>query len=201
MKREESLIETEEAQLISGEPEQEEYAPVLRVLIAVGYMGVLAAVVAAMAAILSLVSGREAKQSLWLSIAAVLAFGVLTFVLSLVDRKKRREFALESKRLLKSAERFKGAVVSAEKHTKKVKYANESFEEISWNFVINYKDENGDAASVKSGRYLNDISNVLGKTDVTVIKKPGGAYAFEGFVLRESGEEGVKLEVAEIEDE
>ena len=193
--------EENEPALISGEPEQEEYAPVLRVLIAVAYMGALAAVVGAMAAVLSIVSGGEARQKLALTVGAFVLFGAAAAVLSLIDRKKRRSFEREKNAQLEKSERIKGEVVSVEKHIKKVKYMTDSFEELSWRFVIRVSDEKDGEREIKSGRYLNDISNVLKSTAVTVIEMPDGARRFEGFELRERGEQGVTLPVAEVEDE
>ena len=204
MKREETKKENnmtepdrEAVQLISAEPEQEEYAPVLRVLIAVAYMGVLAAVIGALAALLGAVSGRQADQKIMMCAGAFLAFAALAAVLSLIDRRKRRGFESATKRLLESAVRFEGEVVSAEKLVKRIRYANEWFEDRSWRFVIRYNDENGDTVTVKSGRYLNDISNVLKNTKVSVVRTSDGAHTFEGFELRDNGEKGVTLRVAE----
>ena len=70
---------------------------------------------------------------------------------------------------------------------------------MTWRFIVTYKNENSDTETVYSGRYLNDISEVLTDTSVDVLKLSNGEYAFENFST--DGENTVKLEVAEIEDE
>ena len=184
--------------LVSAEPEQAEYAPVLRVLLAVAYTGILSAVVAAMASVLMLVSGKDAVEKLSLSAAALIGFSLLAFFLSLFDKKKRREFE-ESERLqLENAERFKANVVSAEKRVKTIVYANNKYDETTWAFVIEYADEDGKTVTVKSGSYYNDLSDILADTAVEVIKKPDGSYSFGEFKLRSEDGEGIKLPVNEI---
>ena len=194
-------IETNERKeaLQSAEPLTAEYAPVLRVSLAVCYMGMLSGVVAVFASILGIVSGRNAGDRLYLSITALLLFGAAAGVLSLVDSRKRRAYEEKRAALRDSAEHFKGRVTACEKTKHTVRYANEDFDEITWKFIVEYENENGDTVTVKTGRYLNDISNILADRSVDIYKTKDGGLLFENFSLTE---DGIALEVREVgEDE
>lgn len=189
----------ENKRLISADPERGEYAPVLRVLIAVCYMGVVAAIVAFLAALLSYVSNGMGIDKMAVSSVSFAVFCAVIIGMSIADRKKEREYEAQRKELTDNADRFSGTVTGCEKHKKTIVYANRKYEEVTWRFIVTYKNENGDTETVYSGRYLNDISEVLTDTSVDVLKLPNGEYAFENFST--DGENTVKLEVAEIEDE
>ena len=98
-----------------------------------------------------------------------------------------------------SAEHFKGRVTACEKTKHTVRYANEDFDEITWKFIVEYENEHGDTVTVKTGRYLNDISNILADRSVDIYKTKDGGLLFENFSLTE---DGIALEVREVgEDE
>ena len=159
----------------------------------------LSGVVAVFASILGIVSGRNAGNRLYLSIAALLLFGAAAGVLSLVDRRKRRAYEEKRSALRDSAEHFKGRVTACEKTKHTVRYANEDFDEITWKFIVEYENEHGDTVTVKTGRYLNDISNILADRSVDIYKTKDGGLLFENFSLTE---DGIALEVREVgEDE
>ena len=184
--------------LISAEPELPEYAPILRVLTAVAYMGIFAGFMGLLASLLPFVSsGRDVKENMIMSLIAVLFFTVSAIVFFIFFKKKKSDFFKNNEDLLKNAVKYSGEVVSCEKQIKKIKYGNRDFEEVTWVFIIKYKDEKNDIVTVKSGKYLNDISNVLGGVSVDVLKKSDGTYAFENFCTL--GDNKISLDVSEVE--
>lgn len=183
-------------QLISAEPELDEYAPVLRVLLAVSYMGAFSGFIALLAALLPLVSGKPTKESIPLSIAALLFFSLCAFVLSVIDHRKKREYEKKQKELIDSAQRFDGEIVSCDKITRTVSYGK-TFEETFYVFNAEYKDENGTVQKVVSGRYLDDISHALSDTKVTVLRLSDGSPRLCGFRTVKSGGEGIELPINE----
>lgn len=202
MRKEENKGSEKSVQLISAEPEcSVEYAPVLRVLLAVSYMGIFGGFMGIVASLLPIVSGKETKESVPLSVAAIIVFSAFALVMSIIEKRRRRAYENEQKRLLDTAEKFSGNIVSCEKCVHSILYGNKTFDEITWRFVIEYKDENNDTVTVKSGRYLNDISEMIKSREVTVLKKEDGNYSFGSFSLRETDEEGIKLDVSEIKEE
>ena len=78
----------ENEKLISADPERGEYAPVLRVLIAVCYMGVVAAIVAFLAALLSYVSNGMGIDKMAVSSVSFAVFCAVIIGMSIADRKK-----------------------------------------------------------------------------------------------------------------
>ena len=202
MRKEENKESGKSVQLISAEPEYSvEYAPIVRVLLAVSYMGIFGGFMGIIASLLPIVSGKETKESVPLSVAAIVVFSAFALVMSIMEKRKRLAYENEQKRLLETAKIFCGNVVSCEKCVRSILYGNKTFDEITWRFVIEYKDENNDTVTVKSGRYLNDISETLKSRDVTVLKKEDGTYSFGSFSLKGTDKEGIKLDVSESKEE
>lgn len=191
--------EEEKSRLISAEPERGEYAPVLRVMIAVCYMGILAGVVAAMAALLSIVSRGEGYDKLMLSCAAAVLFLAAVIVMSVIDKRREREYERERCELFDNAQRYDGVITGCEKHTRVIVYANSKYEEVTWCFTVTYKDEKDGTVTVRSGMYLNDISEILSDKAVSVVKLENGEHVIED--IKTAAEGGIKLEVKEVEDE
>ena len=184
--------------LISSEPEiAAEHAPIIRVLLAVSYTGVLSGVMGAMAALLPLISGKDTKENLWLSAAAVIFFSAAAAVLSYIDKRKGKAFNEEQDRLIAEAERFNGKIIACEKYERTVKMGFESFCETEWAFVISYKEASGEDKIIRSGRYYTDLSEVITDDKVTVLKKADGTYAFDSFATGEGEKIRLETRVAE----
>ena len=188
--------------LESAEPElKTEYAPVLRVLIAVCYTGILAAVMAGMASVFSVASGAEKGwDKLAAAAAALVVFGAGTVILSIVDRSKRSQYENEQARLDREAKVFRGTVELARKHVRTAQYGSGRYEEITWSFSVSYNDENGDTKTVNSPRYLNDISHILADRAVDVHVREDGVCTFGDFRLAQNEDEGIALDVSESEE-
>ena len=72
----------------------------------------------------------------------------------------------------------------------------EVFDETIWNFIIKYKDENNEIITVKSEKFLNDISEVLASKNVTVYALEDGTFEFGKYKLRENKDDDfVKLKI------
>ncbi|MBQ1546536.1 MAG: hypothetical protein IIZ59_03285 [Clostridia bacterium] len=186
-------------QLVSAEPESEEYAPILRVLLAAAYMGAFSGFMALLAALLPLVSGKPVKESIPLSIAAILFFSLCAFVLSMIDNRKKRAFEKEQKELIDSAKKFDGEIVSCDKITSTVNYGK-AFEQTVYVFNAEYKDETGDVQKAVSGKYMNDISHVLTDKKITVMKLADGSTRLCGFHTAQSGDECIELPINERDE-
>lgn len=196
--RKEKNTEKTALELVSAEPLEAEYAPVVRVALAVCYMGIMAGVVAMFAAVLALVSGRQAADRLAMSVAAAVIFALAAGAVSVIDAKKRKRFEQQRDKKRESAKKYSGNIVSCEKHSRKFRYGSEDFTEVTWRFNVEYKNENGDTETVKTGRYLNDISNIIESRDVTVLKTEDGELIFEDIRLSENG---ITLDIEETEED
>ena len=189
----------ENERLISAEPERGEHSPVLRVLIAVCYLGAPTAAVAFFAALLSYTSNGMGMDKMAVSVIALVVFIAIIIIMSAVDKRREKAYEAERRALYDSADKFAGTVTGCEKHTRIIIYANRKYEDVTWLFNVTFENENGDTVTVKSGRYLNDISAVLTDTGADVLRLSNGEYIVEG--LKTDGENTVKLDIAEIEDE
>ncbi len=194
------LAAEEDIILESAEPLQAEHSPVLRVLIAVGWMGILAGVMGALAALFALASAGKGGDRLMWSVSGAVMCGVIVCVLSFADRKNQRKFELKEKEMMDNAAVYKGTITAAEKHIKKIAYANQIFEEITWQFAVEYKDENDNTVTVKSGRYVNDISKSLANPDVDVYIKANGESVIEGIQIAKKGDTIKQLDVVTVEE-
>ena len=187
--------------LLSAEPEDDESSPVLRVILAVVFMCITGCVIGLTAALLAYVMGYGVfDRTLRLGVFLAL-FGAAAAILWRLDLRIARRYKEEQARLLENARSFDGKVIGCEKISTETVYANALYTEVTWRFVIEYTDENGEAATVKSPRYYNDLSQCLADVNVKVLKKEDGAYSFGDFKLKAKNEDGVKLPISEIEED
>ena len=194
------IIADHDIVLESGEPLQAEHSPVLRVMIAVFWMGVLAGVMGAFAALFAIVSAGKGGDRLMWSVCGAAVCGVVLVILSAVDRRKQREFEDSQKAMLGNAAVFRGKITCAKKYVKTIAYANQIFEEITWRFCAEYKDENNNTAVCESGRYINDISKSLHDLSVDILKKENGECVFGELHTAKKGETVEPLDVVVAEE-
>ncbi len=198
---EKSVVAENDMTLESAEPEQAEHSPLLRVMLAVCWTGVLAGVMGALSSLFALASaGKGGDRLLW-SLGGALACGITVFFLSLADRKRQREFEKKENEMMKNAAVYKGKITAAEKHTRKIAYANQIFEEETWRFIAEYKNENNDIVKVKSGRYVNDISQVLKSAEADIYIKENGESVIMNLQTAKTGDTILTLETTEVGEE
>lgn len=161
-----------------------------RLFLSLGYLGIFGSFICMFMMIMSAVSRENHLLDVKPMAAAIIALVVCivaVIVVSLLDKKSRNEFKTAEKKLLANAKSVDGRIVGVVKHIRHVSYAREVFDEITWNFKIEYFDEeNNKTCTVESDRYLNDISAVLADDSVKVYIKSDGTLAFDGYKLRES---------------
>lgn len=194
------MDKNEKFELIRAEEKDAEYSnPMIRLFLTLGYLGIFGSIIAVYMIIMSALSRDDHGFDVTYTAAAVIIFAVClvaVILLNISDKKNRNEFLKNKKQLRRNAKKYKGKIVAAEKNIRHVKYMNEVFDEIIWNYVIKFKNENNEILTVKSEKFLNDISEILSSRNVTVYSLENGTYEFGGYKLRESSDEDfVELKV------
>ena len=205
-RRDSFMDNVEQFELVRAEAKDAKYSnPSLRLFLALGYLGIFSSVIAVYMIIMSALSREDHGFNVQYTAVAIVVFIVCltaVIVMNYLDKKARKEFFKKEKQLLKNAKKYKGKIVAAEKNIRHVKYVNEVFDEIIWNFVIKYKNENDEIITVKSEKFLNDISEVLKSRSVTVYVLEDGSNSFGGYHLREKADdEYIKLKIKVHEEE
>lgn len=191
----------EKIKLIKAEGEDSKYSnPMLRLLLALGYLGIFGSIITVYMIIMSAMPRDDHNVEITLMAAALIAFAVCTAAvvfLNIIDKKARKEFFEKENTLRKNAKRFDGKIVGVEKHIRHVRYINEVFDEILWNFKIEYfDDEKNELLTVSGEKFLNDISEVLSEDSVSVFVPEDGSVFFDDYRLKKDpDDEFLKLEV------
>lgn len=190
-KRDYLSVENTKPTLIKADGDDANYSnKMLRLLLSLGYLGVFGSFICMFMMIMSAVSRENRLLDVKPMAAAIVTLAVciaVVIAVTILDKKGRKDFQAAEERLLTNAKAVDGRVVGVVKHIRHVSYAREVFDEITWNFKIEYFDEeNNETRTVESDRYLNDISTVLADDSVTVYIKSDGTLAFDGYKLRES---------------
>ena len=194
------MDKNDEFKLIRAEEKDAKYSnPKLRLMLTIDYLGIFGSVITICMIVMSAFSrDNHSVDFKYISAAAVVLILCVAAAaaLNVMDKKARKEFLKNEKNLRKNAKKYKGKIVGTEKNIRHVTYMKEVFDEIIWNFIIKYKDENNEIITVKSEKFLNDISEVLASRNVTVYALEDGTFEFGGYKLREnSGDDFVKLKV------
>ena len=191
----------EKIELIRVEGEDARYSnPMLGLLLALGYLGIFGSIITVYMIVMSALSRDDHAVEINFMAAALIALAVCTAAvvfLNIIDKKSRKEFFEKENNLRKNAKKFDGKIVGAQKHIRHVKYLNDVFDEIIWNFKIEYfDDEKNELLTVSGERFLNDISEVLADDSVSVFVMKDGSLRFDDYKLKKNpGDEFIKLEV------
>ncbi len=198
------MKDNEQFELVKADEKDCEYSnPLLRILSAVfGIVG-FGSLIAIFMAVLSAFAGGASALSVKFFCSAGMAFALSAAAAAIAgyyDKKERRKFLKHKKALRKNAVKIEGRIVGIEKRIRHVSYMNDVFDEILWNFQVEYKNENNETLVVPSDRFLNDISEVLKNDKVTVYVMKDGKIGFGGYQLRKSAEDRpLKLKINVIE--
>ena len=182
-------------ELVRAEDKYAKYSnPTLRLLIALGCLGIFASMVGEFMVVMSAVSqkGQNTQKNMTVGAGALIVFAVCladVIFLSKRDKHNRKQFLNEQKNLKKTAVKYKGKIVKVQKHIRHVKYMNEVFDETTWRFVVKYKNENEQIITILSEPFLNDISQVLKSRSVDVYVLSDGSCEVSEYKLRVSEDE------------
>lgn len=187
-------------ELVRAEEKDAKYSnPKLRLMLTIGYLGIFGSIITVYMIVMSALSREDHGFDVTYTAAAIIVFAVCTAavaVLNIFDKKAKKEFLKNERNLRKNAKKYRGKIVGAEKNIRHVMYMKDVFDEIIWNFVIKYKNENDEIITVKSDKFLNDISEVLTSKNVIVYELEDGTFEFGGYKLRENPDDDfVKLKV------
>ena len=190
----------EKLELVRAEEKDVKYSnPKLRLMLAIGYLGIFGSIITVFMIFMSALSRENHKFDVTYTIVAIVVMTLCiaaVIVLNMLDKKAKKEFFKNEKMLRKNAKKYRGKIVGAEKNIRHVTYMKEVFDETIWNFIIKYKDENNEIITVKSEKFLNDISEVLASKNVTVYALEDGTFEFGGYKLRENKDDDfIKLKV------
>ena len=194
------MSENAKFELMRAEEKDAKYSnPKLRLLLAIGYLGIFGSIITVFMIFMSALSREDHGFDSMYTAAAIIVLAICTaavIVLGILDKKAKKEFLKNEKNLRKNAKKYKGKIVGAEKNIRHVQYLKDVFDETIWNFIIKFKDENDEIVTVKSEKFLNDVSEVLASRNVTVYALQDGTYEFGGYKLRENTDDDfVKLKV------
>ncbi len=200
------MSEDEKPSLFRAESEDSKYSnPMLRLFLTLGFLGIFGSIITLYMIVMSYFSRGKTHFEFEFAAAAVIAFVICAAavtVLNIIDKKEKNKFLEKEKTKLKNAKRYKGKVIGAEKHINHVRYLNDVFDEVVWNFIIEYFDEETNKnIMVQSEKFLNDISEVLSEDSVTVCVLEDGTLFFEDYRLRESRDKDfikLKIDIDEI---
>ena len=193
-------------ELVRAEEKDSKYSnPKLRLMLAIGYLGIFGSIITVYMITMSALSREDHGFDAAYTAAALVVLAVCiaaVIALNVMDKKAKKEFFKNEKTLRKNAKKYRGKIVGAEKNIRHVTYMKEVFDEIIWNFIIKYKDENNEIVTVKSEKFLNDISEVLASRNVAVYALEDGTFEFGGYKLRENPDDDfVKLKVKVHEED
>jgi len=192
--------------LLTAKEKDAKYSnPMLRLFLALGYLGIFSGLITVYMAVMTALSREDHKFEYTYAAAAAVIFAVciaLVLWLNYKDKKARKAFFKHEKELRKNAKKYRGKIVGIEKYVRHVRYLNDIFDEITWRFIIKYKNENDEIVTVKSDDYLNDITDVLVDSKVSVYCLEDDTFEFKGFKLRESDSDvPVKFKVHVFEED
>ncbi len=190
----------EKLELVRAEEKDVKYSnPKLRLMLAIGYLGIFGSIITVFMIFMSALSRENHKFDVTYTIVAIVVMTLCiaaVIVLNMLDKKAKKEFFKNEKMLRKNAKKYRGKIVGIEKNIRHVTYMKDVFDEIIWNFIIKYKNENNEIITVKSEKFLNDISEVLASKNVTVYALEDGTFEFGGYKLRENKDDDfIKLKV------
>lgn len=176
----------------------------LRLLIVLASLGIFGSMICIFMIVMSAAS--QGSQSININFLAgtVIFCGLCiaaVVVLCVFDNAARKRFFENEKTLRKNAKRFDGKIVGIEKHINHVKYANEIFDEILYNFLVEYKNENNETVTVKGEGFLNDITEALADDSVTVLELEDGTLVFENYCLRKKTDDNFIKLTTEVKEE
>lgn len=195
----------EKIELLKAEGEDSRYSnPMIRLLLTLGYLGIFGSIITIYMIVMSALSRDDHAVEVSFMAAALIALvGCIAAVvfLNIIDKKAKKEFFEKEAELRNSAKKFDGRIVGVEKHVRHVKYVNDVFDEIIWNFKIEYfDDEKNELLTVSGERFLNDISEALAEDSVSVFVSKDGSLYFDDYKLKKNpDDEFVKLSVEVFE--
>ena len=194
------MDKNEKFELVRAEEKDSKYSnPKLRLMLTIGYLGIFGSIITVFMIFMSALSRENYDFDVTYTAAAIVVMMVCAaavVVLNIRDKKAKKEFLKNEKTLRKNAQKYRGKIVGAEKNIRHVTYMKEVFDEIIWNFIIKYKNENNEIITIKSEKFLNDISEVLTSKNVTVYALKDGTFEFGGYKLRENADDDfVKLKI------
>lgn len=194
------MDKNEKFELIRAEEKDSKYSnPKLRLILTIGYLGIFGSIITVFMIFMSALSRENHEFDVKYTAAGIVVMMVCTaavVVLNIQDKKAKKEFFKNENILRKNAQKYRGKIVGAEKNIRHVTYMKEVFDETIWNFIIKYKDENNEIITVKSEKFLNDISEVLASKNVTVYALEDGTFEFGKYKLRENKDDDfVKLKI------
>ena len=200
------MEKNEKYQLLKAKEKDAKYSnPMLRLFLTLGYLGIFSALITVYMAAMTALSREDHKfEYSYAAVAAVIFLICIVMVvwLNYKDKKSRKAFLKHEKELRRNAVKYRGRIVGVEKYVRHVRYLNDVFDEVTWRFIIKYKNENNEIVTVKSDDYLNDISDVLADNKVVIYCLEDKTFEFKGYKLRESeSDKPVKLKVNVLEDD
>ncbi len=182
-------------------PAEQSGTGVMPLLISVSYLGIFAGVVSIFMVLMSAMSeGKEGIDFTLLagSIVVLALCIVLVIVFSLISYKGKEKFRNSHYDLIKNSDGCSGRIISVNRYVERILHKGSAYEQAMWSLNIEYTDKDGKTAVIESEKYLNDVTEVLCGSSVTVYLKNNGKFELDGFEIRQS-EEDAKL-IAPVKD-